>query len=216
MSSFTATESPTQIRPEPRRYSCQLLEQHAQLSAEAQSLRAKAKLLRLEYLKVMVDLALNFATFPRAMASDKLVRSCYKAALKAYSRTGSIAEGVDGMGTDNIEVKEGLKRLRAILEGGKRAAVQLDDGAGAIAPHAVERESAIHQSNGHAPDSLTRRELEVLKCIAEGHATKDAAFMLGITFKTAACHRYHIMDKLGMHSISSLVRYAVRIGLVKA
>jgi DNA-binding CsgD family transcriptional regulator len=59
---------------------------------------------------------------------------------------------------------------------------------------------------------LAARELEVLKCIAEGHATKEVASMLGIAFKTAACHRYRGMDNLGIHSTASLVRYAIRTG----
>jgi DNA-binding CsgD family transcriptional regulator len=58
--------------------------------------------------------------------------------------------------------------------------------------------------NGHPSEPLTGREREVLKCIAEGHSTKEVAEILGITFKTAACQRCRIMAKLG--SMTRLTR----------
>jgi DNA-binding NarL/FixJ family response regulator len=63
---------------------------------------------------------------------------------------------------------------------------------------------------------LTCRESEVLKCIAEGNSTKQVASKLGITFKTASCHRYRLMDKLGIHDAANLVRYAIRNNIVQA
>ena len=56
---------------------------------------------------------------------------------------------------------------------------------------------------------LTPRELEVLRCIAEGCSTKETASRLAISFKTAACHRHRIMQKLGVHGTGSLVRFAI-------
>jgi DNA-binding NarL/FixJ family response regulator len=83
--------------------------------------------------------------------------------------------------------------------------------------HVRVTESAADQDshNELRPDVLTNRETEVLKCIAEGHSTKQVAGMLGITFNTAACHRYRIMDKLGIHETAALVRYAIRNGLIE-
>src|SRR5205807_926946 len=60
--------------------------------------------------------------------------------------------------------------------------------------------------------SLTPRELEVLKLIAAGLSTKQIAVSLGISFKTACCHRSRLMDKLGIHEIAGLTRYAIRKG----
>jgi DNA-binding CsgD family transcriptional regulator len=65
-------------------------------------------------------------------------------------------------------------------------------------------------------EKLTPREIEVLKLIATGFSTKQIARSLDITFKTAACHRYRIMDKLGIHEIANLTRYAIRNGYVDA
>ncbi|HTS65898.1 MAG TPA: LuxR C-terminal-related transcriptional regulator [Candidatus Acidoferrales bacterium] len=67
-----------------------------------------------------------------------------------------------------------------------------------------------------AQPQLTRRELEVLKRIAEGQSTKQLAGTLGITFKTASCHRQRLMQKLDIHDAATLVRYAIRRGLVAA
>lgn len=63
-------------------------------------------------------------------------------------------------------------------------------------------------------DRLTRRECEVLRCIADGHSTKQVAGILRIAVKTAACHRYRVMEKLGIHDLATLVRYAIRNNLV--
>lgn len=64
-------------------------------------------------------------------------------------------------------------------------------------------------------DSLTGREIDVLKHIVEGYSTKELAAILGITFKTAACHRYRIMEKLGIHNTARLVRYALDKGILE-
>ncbi len=64
-------------------------------------------------------------------------------------------------------------------------------------------------------DPLTVRERQVLQLIAEGKSTKDAASLLGISVKTAESHRMRLMQKLDIHETASLVRYAVRRGLVQ-
>src|SRR5438128_1419185 len=64
-------------------------------------------------------------------------------------------------------------------------------------------------------DPLTGRERQVLQLIAEGKSTKDAASLLGISVKTAESHRMRLMQKLDIHETASLVRYAVRRGLVQ-
>jgi len=63
---------------------------------------------------------------------------------------------------------------------------------------------------------LTAREVQVLELVAEGHSTKEIAGLLGISYKTADSHRSRIMEKLGVHETASLVRYAIRQGIVPA
>ena len=62
---------------------------------------------------------------------------------------------------------------------------------------------------------LTSRQCEVLKLIAEGHTTKEIARRLDISVKTVETHRAQLMQRLDIHDIASLVRYALRVGLVK-
>jgi len=64
-------------------------------------------------------------------------------------------------------------------------------------------------------DRLTVRERQVLQLIAEGKSTKETATLLGITVKTAESHRTRLMQKLDIHETASLVRYAVRHGIVQ-
>lgn len=66
------------------------------------------------------------------------------------------------------------------------------------------------------PDPLTARERQVLQLVSEGRTTKEIASLLEISVKTAESHRTRIMDKLDIHSTASLVRYAVRRGLIQA
>jgi len=66
------------------------------------------------------------------------------------------------------------------------------------------------------PEPLSHREREVLQLIAEGKTTKEVAVALGISAKTAESHRTRIMGKLNIHETASLVRYAIRRGLIQA
>jgi DNA-binding NarL/FixJ family response regulator len=64
-------------------------------------------------------------------------------------------------------------------------------------------------------DPLTSRERQILQLIAEGQSSKDIANLLGISTKTAEAHRARIMRKLDLHGTASLVRYAIRRGLLE-
>jgi DNA-binding NarL/FixJ family response regulator len=63
---------------------------------------------------------------------------------------------------------------------------------------------------------LTFRQREVLQLIAEGYTSQDIAEQLFISVKTVEKHRYQIMERLDIHNIAGLVRYAVEQGLVKS
>ena len=60
----------------------------------------------------------------------------------------------------------------------------------------------------------TPRERQVLELICEGHSTKQIAGILGISFKTAACHRMRLMDKAAVHDPISLFRWALLKGYI--
>jgi len=81
--------------------------------------------------------------------------------------------------------------------------------------------TAMEEGNPAAPggadpyDSLTDREKQVLKLVAEGKSNKDVAEMLGISVKTAMSHREHVMEKLGVHNRTELVRFAIKKGVIR-
>lgn len=82
--------------------------------------------------------------------------------------------------------------------------------AGVIIQDFVRSGSQISSS---ATDVLTAREREVLQLLAEGWATKEIASHLHLSVKTVETHRRRIMEKLGLHGIAELTKYAIREGL---
>ena len=60
--------------------------------------------------------------------------------------------------------------------------------------------------------NFTQRELQVLKLICDGLSTKEVAAKLDISFKTAACHRHRILNKVGVHNGVGLLRWAIQNG----
>jgi DNA-binding NarL/FixJ family response regulator len=74
---------------------------------------------------------------------------------------------------------------------------------------------ALSSQDERSPvERLTPRQREILQLIAEGHSTKEIAHTLNISVKTAETHRTQIMERLGIHDIAGLVRYAIRAGLI--
>jgi len=69
-------------------------------------------------------------------------------------------------------------------------------------------------SGGDVYGTLTRREREVLHLVAEGLSAKEIGRRLGMSPRTAETHRSHVMHKLGLHSRTELIRFAIRRGIV--
>ena len=158
-------------------------------------------------LRANLDICLTIAGFCEAKpSSDKLDAACKRAATQGVE----IAQRLMAKASDQElpDLERRMERLRGFLADSPVN--------GASAPAPGQSGPATRASRGAAAEKLTRRELEVLRYIAEGHSTKKVAEILGITFKTAACHRYRVMDKLGIHETANLVRYAIRQGMVKA
>jgi DNA-binding NarL/FixJ family response regulator len=79
----------------------------------------------------------------------------------------------------------------------------------------LSTEVPVIHATGRSVSVLTKRELEVLHLMADGLTTKAIGAGLGVTFKTAACHRGRILQKLGVDSTVMAVRWAIREGLIK-
>ncbi len=62
---------------------------------------------------------------------------------------------------------------------------------------------------------LSPREIQIVQMVAESKANKEVANILNISVKTVESHRAHIMEKLGLHSVAELVRYAIRNNIVE-
>jgi DNA-binding CsgD family transcriptional regulator len=64
-------------------------------------------------------------------------------------------------------------------------------------------------------DSLTDREKQVLKLIAEGYTQKEAADILNISAKTVVTHQTNISEKLDIHTRAGLIKFAIQKGIIK-
>jgi DNA-binding NarL/FixJ family response regulator len=79
-----------------------------------------------------------------------------------------------------------------------------------------QRHSSFKEaSESKSPSQLTSRELEVLQLIADGSSNKEAAVTLGISIKTIEKHRQQVMNKLNIHEIAGLTRYALSRNIIE-
>ena len=96
-----------------------------------------------------------------------------------------------------------------------RALQEVSRGAVYLSPGVSGAVVEAYRTRKDLRDPLTSREREVLQLVAEGKTTKEAASLLGVSVKTAEYHRNSVMQKLGIHETASLVRYAIRRGLIE-
>jgi len=131
--------------------------------------------------------------------SDQLVRDIVAAGARAYI-TKSDAD------RDLVSAVEALANRRTFFT--PRAAEILLSG------FSDARTGAAVESGPR--ERLTPREREIVQLLAEGNSSKEVAVALGISVKTAETHRANIMRKLELHSVSELVRYAVKNQIIEA
>ena len=84
------------------------------------------------------------------------------------------------------------------------------------APKTVTRILASNTIETSPLSLLTTRQREVLQLIAEGQSTKDISYRLSLSAKTVETHRRLLMERLAIHDVAGLARFAVRAGLVSA
>jgi two-component system response regulator NreC len=113
--------------------------------------------------------------------------------------------GVRGYVLKSQAVTDLVRALQEVCRG----AIYLSPGVSAALVDAYRTKKDVR-------DPLTSREREVLQLVAEGKTTKEIASLLGVSVKTAESHRSHVMQKLDIHETASLVRYAIRRGLIDA
>src|SRR5437867_3710800 len=124
------------------------------------------------------------------LAEERIVRDALRA-------------GVRGFVVKTQAADELIQAIREVSRGGMYV------GAG---PARAVVEACLAGTKG--PDDLSAREREVLRLVAEGKTTKQAAGLLGLSVRTVDAHRASIMRRLGIHDTAGLVRYAIRQGLI--
>jgi DNA-binding NarL/FixJ family response regulator len=123
----------------------------------------------------------------------------------------ALRAGVKGYVLKDAAAEELPLLLRAVMRGETYLS-------SAISRHVVDgflgRDGAPATGTTPAPDNLTPRQREILQLVAEGKSTKDVARLLDLSVKTVEAHRGQIMERLEIHDLAGLVRYAIRTGLV--
>jgi two-component system, NarL family, response regulator NreC len=120
-----------------------------------------------------------------------------------------VQAGAGGYLLKTVDRSDLLAALRAVVRGGR-----------VLQPAALECVLDDYLQRVREPSArryaveLTPREREVLKLIAEGNTNQDIADLLCLSRKTVETHRSNIMDKLDLHKVTDLVKYAIREGLV--
>jgi len=82
--------------------------------------------------------------------------------------------------------------------------------------HGFSKDHSVEGAESRVRSRLTSREREIVQLLAEGKSSKEVAVALGISVKTAETHRANIMRKLEIHSVSEVVRYAVKNQIIEA
>lgn len=117
--------------------------------------------------------------------------------------------GADGYCLKNDSLDELMVAIRRVLSGKKYISPEIS---GAVLEGYLAGKQTI--KSGTDWETLTQREKEVLKLVAEGYSSPQIADFLCISPKTADKHRANIMDKLDRHNASDLTAYAIEKGLV--
>jgi DNA-binding NarL/FixJ family response regulator len=118
-----------------------------------------------------------------------------------------LASGASGYMLKKATSDELLRALREVVAGG----VPLDP---SVAAKVVKDYVRRVQGDEEPGAELTPRELEVLKLIAQGGSNQAIAAELGLSRKTVDVHRANLMRKLELHTVTELVKYALRRGLI--
>jgi DNA-binding NarL/FixJ family response regulator len=120
----------------------------------------------------------------------------------------SLRAGASGYVYKNAALEELLAAIDKVLTGGTYISTELAD---------MVRDEYFRWARGERIgtelEKLTAREREVLQLIAEGNSSAEIARRLFISVRTVDTHRFHIMEKLDIHSIAGLTKFAIRNGL---
>jgi DNA-binding NarL/FixJ family response regulator len=136
--------------------------------------------------------------------------------LSMHSSPGHVAQALRA-GVKGYVLKDAAAaELPVLLAAVMRGEVYLSP---AISKHVVDGflgQGGDAGKSDRADDGLTPRQREILQLVAEGKSSKEVAQLLALSVKTVEAHRGQIMDRLEIHDLAGLVRYAIRAGLVSS
>lgn len=118
----------------------------------------------------------------------------------------AVQNGVRGYLVKSAVPDELETAIRVVFNGGVYFSPEIGD--------QMRRQLLRGDQMTHALDVLSSRQREILQAIAEGQKTREIADALSISPKTVETHRSHLMQKLNIHDVPGLVRYAIKQGLV--
>ena len=121
--------------------------------------------------------------------------------------SGMLQAGASGYLLKDAAFDELIEAIRAVAAGKTYLSPAITE---VVVDDYVQR---LAGGEGGAFSVLSAREREVLQCLAEGMSTKDMAEALHVSVKTIETHRQQIMNKLDIHNVAELTKYAVREGL---
>jgi DNA-binding NarL/FixJ family response regulator len=130
--------------------------------------------------------------------------------LSIHSEEGYICRALQAGAVGYLMKDSGAAELSMAIQAVSRGDAYLSP---AISNQVISDYTRRTATGGRAPGLLSPRKREILRLIAIGQTTKSIARTLGISAKTVETHRAQIMDRLAIHDIPGLVRYAIRNGL---
>ena len=120
----------------------------------------------------------------------------------------AIRAGIAGYLLKNAEPMELELAIRSALDGD----IYMSPGVSRRVVHEFARKTNFTTTM----DLLSPRQREILQLLAEGNSNKEIATVLKLSIKTVETHRKELMERLGLHDVAGLVRYAIRMGIVRA
>jgi len=121
--------------------------------------------------------------------------------------TSMLEAGASGYLLKDCAFEELARAVRTVMDDQTYLSPKIAD---IIVSRYIKRSMSVESS---AFSVLTQREREVLQLLSESMTTKEVAFHLNVSIKTIETHRRNIMEKLGVHTVTDLVKYAIREGL---
>jgi len=141
------------------------------------------------------------------------VPGCKVIMLSMHQDEQRVVESIRAGATDYLMKDVAVAEVRIAIESALRGDVYISPSA----PKTITRMLARDESETSPLSLLTARQREILQLIvAEGQSTKEIGFRLALSTKTVETHRRLLMERLGIHEVAGLARFAVRAGLVSA